>query len=182
MSLAASAPGGPLAGSAGGRLALAPAVSTLLTAGALCVLAPAAPGASALAAQTTVVSTVSGLQFGVLIPGVSTRVPPTDAARRAEVAVLGLGNRVDVRLILPTQMTSIEGNALPLAFANGDGATSTTRAPTPVAFDPRTTIRINLNSDGTATRIFLGGTAAPPATQPAGIYTATVSVVITGAN
>jgi hypothetical protein len=84
--------------------------------------------------------------------------------------------------MLPTAMTSAAGDVLPLSFANGDAAMSTTKNPTPVPFDPATTQSVNLNSGGTTTSIYLGGTASPLAGQMPGIYTATVSVVITGAN
>jgi hypothetical protein len=153
-----------------------PAARALLAAGVLC-FAPQ----GRLAAQATDVSVLSGVDFDLLLPGVSATVLVTDAARRGEVWISGRGN-VDVRLMLPTVLTAPNGAQLPLRFAYGDAATASERAPTPAPFDPNTTARLNITSTSGSFRVYIGGTAVPEPGQPAGTYTSTISLVVTRVN
>ena len=172
----APAPTGSRASSLGGRIAAALVLRAMLAASAFCVAAP-----SAAAGQSTSMTVMSALNFGVLLPGVSASVPPSDVARRSEVWIDGTSN-IDLRLVLPTEMVSSAGDRFPLRFVAGDGATASQKAPTLVLFDPNATVRINLKSHNGTVRVYVGGTALPPAAQLPGTYTATMSVVVTRVN
>jgi hypothetical protein len=160
---------------------VAPARRLLAVAGALCLAS--ARAAAPAGAQVTVSLTLSGLQFGVLMPGVPTQIAPTDAARRAEVLLTGTG-AVDLRFVLATVLTSADGTTLPLRFVNGDAAVLEGQKKNPDVFDPNVSYRLRFNpgGGGNTARVFLGGTASPSAAQPAGLYSATVSLVITSPN
>lgn len=179
MGVTTPARGASRGGAAARGAAVAPARQLLAAAGALCLLSTLA--ATPAGAQVAASLMVSGLEFGVLMPGVTTQVAPTDAARRAEVLVTGTGN-VDFRFVLPTVLTSADGTPLPLRFVNGDaGVTEGNRLHTD-PFDPNVTYRLKLNGNNATARVFLGGSAVPTSAQPAGSYSATVSLVITSTN
>jgi hypothetical protein len=120
------------------------------------------------------------LAFGVLTPGVSNQVQVTDAARRAEWLLTGRGNTT-VSFVLPSALEGPGGALLPLVFASGDAAWQRQSGgggggglqPQ----DPRTPFSVNVPNPATV-RLYLGGTAQPATTQPAGTYTATVTVII----
>ena len=80
-------------------------------------------------------------------------------------------------LVLPAALVSGTGRSIPLVFGAADAAwqRSTGGPVTPV--DPRMPFTVNVPNRQTV-RLFLGGTAQPPATAPAGTYTATITVII----
>lgn len=120
------------------------------------------------------------LAFGLLIPGVPTAVTVDDAARRAEWLLTGRGNTT-VSFVLPSALQGPGGALLPLTFQAGDAAwqrvSGGAGGPGMQTEDPNTPFSVNVPNRQTV-RLFLGGTAQPATTQPAGNYTATVTVII----
>lgn len=120
------------------------------------------------------VAQVQPLAFGYLTQGVTEVVPYTDTFRRGVISVDGTGQAY-VRLTLPTTLVSAQGSSIPLQFLNGDVAAQDTGKPA-AAFDPATSTRVNLNK-GTA-YLYIGGRAVPAANQRAGLYSATMTVIV----
>ena len=129
------------------------------------------------AAQYTV-SPVQPLAFGYLTQGLTEVVPYTDTFRRGVVTVDGTG-QAWIRLVLPASLLSPQGSAIPLQFLAGDVAVQENGRP-PRAFDPATSTRVNLGR-GTASLV-IGGRAVPAANQRAGLYSATVIVIVSPIN
>lgn len=125
----------------------------------------------------TAVTMIQPLQFGLLVPAVTEQVGVGEAWRRGELRLEGSGN-LEIRLVLPTQMVSMTGAAIPLTFALGDGGVLIDGTTQVTAFDPNQTVRVNFRKGVTGASLFLGGRATPAATQPAGGYSATIVVVL----
>lgn len=145
----------------------------ILTAFALCSMLYAAP---AVAQAPAAVVPVSNLRFGTLIPGVPTRVPPTDLTGSAEVQVTGRG-RMTLVVVLPAFVSSPNGQNLPIQFAANDGQYMIGTGPMR-AFDPRSPLTITVTGASGKVSLFVGGTAVPTSTQGAGNYTGIVSVQV----
>jgi hypothetical protein len=120
------------------------------------------------------VAQVQPLAFGYLTQGITEVVPYTDTFRRGVVNVDGSG-QVWIRVTLPPSLVSAQGASIPLQFLTGDVAAQESGRPA-AAFDPSTSTRVNLGK-GTAT-LFIGGRAVPAANQPAGVYSATMTVLV----
>ena len=120
------------------------------------------------------------LAFGLLIPGMPSRVAPTDVARRAEWLLTGRGNTT-LSFVLPTMLQGPSGATVPLVFAAGDAAWVRQGAgggtPGMHAVDPNAPFTVNVPNRQTV-RLFLGGTAQPAVTQAAGSYTATITLIV----
>ena len=139
----------------------------------LSALVLAAVPSPALLAQYSV-SQVQPLSFGYLTQGVTEVVPFTDTFRRGVVTVDGSGQAY-IRVVLPVALTSTLGASIPLQFLAGDvAAVESGRAP--AAFDPLGSTRVNLGK-GTAS-LLIGGRAVPAANQRAGLYSATMTVIV----
>lgn len=136
-------------------------------------------GASGAAGQVTAVGQ-QDLSFGVLVPGVPGLVTVDDAARRGEWLLTGRGNTT-ISFVLPSAMQGPGGAVMPLVFATGDAAYQRQvgggGGPAPQPVDPTTPFSVNVPNRQTV-RIFLGGTAQPATTQPAGNYTATITLIV----
>lgn len=129
-----------------------------------------------MAGQVTAVPQ-QDLTFGVVMPGVQAPVLVSDAARRAEWLLTGRGN-VTVRFVLPTVMQGPQGAQLPLLFVSGDAAWERQQGGGGLRTeDPNAVFTVNV-PNRQMVRLFLGGTAQPTPTQPAGTYTGTVTVII----
>ena len=135
------------------------------------------PGGGGNQPFATAVTTVQPLQFGQLVPALTEQVTIGEAWRRGELRLEGSGN-LEVRMVLPTQMTSMNGGVIPLAFALGDGGVLLDGTTQVTAFDPNQTVRVNFKKNAPGASLFLGGRATPAATQAAGSYSATVVVVL----
>lgn len=143
----------------------------LVVAAASCGVGALAPRAAA--AQYSVAE-VQPLAFGYLTQGVPEIVPYTDAFRRGVVTLDGTGQGW-LRVVLPASLTSPQGAAIPLQFLSGDVAVQES-GKAAAAFDPTTSTRVNLNK-GSAS-LLIGGRALPATNQRAGLYSATVTVII----
>jgi len=128
--------------------------------------------------RTPTVTSVRGLAFGTLLPGVPVVVPPSDAARGAQFDIRA-NNRgvVLIAFALPVAMTG-PGAPLPLSFGATSAGFSASGSTTGMTlFDPRVPFTGTVSNNGRAT-IFLGGTALPAGTQGAGSYTGTVTLTV----
>jgi hypothetical protein len=128
--------------------------------------------------RTPTVTSVRGLAFGTLLPGVPLVVPPADAARSAQFD-LRVNNRglALITFVLPPAMTG-PGAPLPLSFGATSAGFSATGSTTGMTiFDPRVPFTGTASNNGRGT-VFLGGTALPAGTQSAGSYTGTVTLTV----
>lgn len=138
---------------------------------------------------------VRPLNFGTVIPGTTVSVAPR-SAQGAEFRIAGLLGRksVDLTLTLPTVLTGPGGATIPLTFAGANAAAcelnvlGICQTTSLVSWDPvaSPTTRVRPTRFGPGPKIFvndqlalyLGASVATPATQRAGHYTASVTVVI----
>jgi hypothetical protein len=128
--------------------------------------------------RTPAVTSVRGLAFGNVLPGVPAVVPPSDAARSAQFDIR-VNNRglALITFILPPVMIGA-GAPLPLSFGATSAGFSATGSTAGMAlFDPRVPFTGTASNNGRAT-VFLGGTALPAGTQSAGSYTGTVTLTV----
>ena len=118
------------------------------------------------------------LSFGFMLPGVVTRVEPTDAIRAGQIELLAtIGTSFEVRFTLPASMSG-PGTTLPLAFnATSGGASAARTGADVIRVDPRGAARFQLVTANRAF-IYLGGEARPRGNQPVGRYSAPVVVTI----
>jgi hypothetical protein len=135
--------------------------------GALLAAAPSA------GAQYTV-TPVQPIAFGYLTQGVTEIVPYSDTFRRGFLTINGTGIAY-IRLFMPATMSSPQGATIPLQFLAGDVAAQD-NGRLPQAFDPAVAASVNL-SRGTAS-LFLGGRALTGVKQRAGLYSATMVVIV----
>lgn len=129
---------------------------------------------AARAAAQYSVNQVQPLAFGYLTQGITEVVPFTDTFRRGVVTVNGAG-QAWIRLVVPVTLISPQGSTIPLQFLTGDVA-SQENGRAAVAFDPIGSTRVNLDK-GTAS-IFIGGRAVPAINQRAGLYSATMTIIV----
>ena len=120
------------------------------------------------------VTEVQPLAFGYLTQGVTEVVPYTDTFRRGVVTVDGTG-QAWIRLVLPVSLISPQGSTIPMQFLTGDVASQENGRPA-LAFDPTGSTRVNLGR-GTAS-ILIGGRAVPAINQRAGLYSATMTIIV----
>jgi hypothetical protein len=124
---------------------------------------------------------VQGLRFGTVLPGQMTQVMVTDNQGRAEIEVLGRG-QVTVSFRLPAGLHSSGGGFLPLHFGPLDGRVLVGGSDKIYNFDPRAPFSFALPGSHGQASIFLGGRAAPAATQRPGAYEGEITVTVTIAN
>lgn len=140
----------------------------------LLVLAPLR-GVRAQAAPTT--SGTNDLNFGPVIPGIATQILRTDAANAGRFELRGTRSaEVQITLTLPAAMTAGGGRTMPLTFGPNDGGYDTRNAlRNAPAFDPRVPLVTRLGNSGKL-YVWLGGTVTPSGVQPAGTYSATITL------
>ena len=144
--------------------------------------ASAAASAAPLRAQGRPVAVIGGvraLSFGDVLPGVQTTVLATDPVRSGQFNITGQKfAEVEAWLTLPTQMTGPAGASIPLAFGPGSAGQSNTGAITDqIAVDPRTRFTLTLSGNGRGF-VYLGGSLLPAVQQPAGPYSATITLTV----
>lgn len=138
---------------------------------------------------------VRPLNFGVVVPGTTVSVAP-QSAQGAEFRISGLLGRksVDLTLTLPAALDGPGGATIPLNFSGGNAAAcelnllGICQTVTLVSWDPvaNPTTRVRPTKFGPGPKVFvndqlalyLGAAVAPPATQRAGHYTASATIVI----
>ena len=131
-------------------------------------------------AQLTVQG-VRDLDFGVVVPGIQAVIAPTDPIKSGQfyLRVPAIGDRVQVRFDLPSQLVGPGGATMPISFANADGmAVGTAPSSPPLFFNPQSTTNLKMQTS-TDANIWLGGRVSPTATQAVGSYSATVVLTVT---
>lgn len=118
-----------------------------------------------------------GLAFGTLMPGIPDHVAPTDAARRAELEIVGSGD-FNVVVQVPAALATPAGQTLPLSFAAGDGLIQWRKSNQQTAFQPGETVTMRIPKGIGGAYVWVGGTAQPAAGQPPGSYSAIITVQI----
>lgn len=119
------------------------------------------------------------LTFGQLLAGVPTTVFPGDGLNAGQIRISGRRNtEVLVSFFFPQGLTGPGGASVPLTFGPGSAGYSPTRSiGNQIPFDPTAATPLRLPGNGQGL-IYLGGTATPPHTVPAGSYTGTVTLTI----
>jgi len=124
--------------------------------------------------------TVTGTQnlsFGNVFPGVAKAILYSDASNAGKFSVAGQASTpVTYSFTLPANLTSA-GNNLPIGSWLGyENATNSTSGGSGIA--PSGTPTSSTLSGSGALFFFLGATVTPPANQPAGSYTGTVTLTV----
>jgi len=119
------------------------------------------------------------LDFGNVFPGVPATVAVTDPTA-GHFSVTGADNAgVDITFALPTDLV-FAANLLPIAGWTGVHNT-TNSAAGGTAFIPSAAVQVSRLSTGATPGelyVFVGATVSPVATQPAGVYTAPVTMTV----
>lgn len=121
---------------------------------------------------------VQDLAFGILVPGLAVHVDPGDSGRRAEVEIRGKGSFL-AQVVLPKEMRSAAGAALPLDFAEGDVLVQYLRSGGTFTVDPTTPFELPILARQQGVLVYVGGTARPGATQAPGAYSASITIRVT---
>ena len=137
-------------------------------------------GSITATAQVQAPITVTGTQnlsFGNVFPGAAKAVAYADAANAGKFSVAGQASTpVTYSFTLPTNLTSGTNN-LPIGSWLGyENTTSGTSGGSGIV--PSGTPSTSTLSGSGALFIFLGATVTPPANQPAGSYTGTVTLTV----
>ncbi len=144
----------------------------------LAALVIAVPGE---ASAQLIVTGIRNLDFGVVLQGVASVVPPTDPVKSGQFyfRTPGLGTRVRIRFTLPTQLNGPGGASMPISFANNDArAQGTAPASLPILFNPNGAAVFTMTTSPDA-NVWLGGRVAPAAAQAVGTYSNTVIMTVT---
>jgi len=119
------------------------------------------------------------LDFGNVFPGVPATVAVTDPTA-GHFSVTGADNAgVDITFALPTDLV-FATNLLPIAGWTGVHNT-TNSAAGGTAFTPSAAVEVSRLSTGATPGelyVFVGATVSPVPTQPAGVYTAPVTMTV----
>ncbi len=160
------------------------AASVLMVAG---LVAPSAQAqnSDAITATANVLTplTVVGdadLDFGSVFPGVPATVAVTDATA-GHFSVTGADNAgVDLTFALPTDLSDGAANLLPIAAWTGHH--NTVDAPAGgTNFTPSAAVETSRLSTGASPGelyVYVGATVSPAVSQPAGLYTAPVTMTV----
>ena len=116
------------------------------------------------------------LDFGNVIPGLNTTILPGDVG--GGVFAIGGSGTLEVQLDFGTLPTNLVdgGNTLPISFGPSAAGYNTAATPGILTFDPATTMDAPLASG--AMTVYVGGTVAPAASQPQGVYTGTLQLTV----
>lgn len=131
--------------------------------------------ATAQVQQQLTVAKDQDLTLGNAFPGTTRTVLPTDAASGAFQLTGAPNAEITVNLTLPTNLVS-GGNNLPITFGASSAAWNLTnsRAGT-TAFNPVSTLTRRVDATTGKLWVFIGGSVSPT-TQPAGLYTGTITL------
>jgi hypothetical protein len=115
------------------------------------------------------------LDFGMLTAGITTAILPTDLVRSAQLRIEGRGT-YQVSFQLPPALSTSSGEQIPLMFAPTDGQVALRHRT--FVFDPNSMNSFRINSADGEARINLGGRAQPAPGQTAGVYSATIVMMV----
>ena len=122
------------------------------------------------------------LDFGDVFPGLPKSIAFTDGTSGKWQIDGEVAKEIQLNFTLPTDLSN-GGILMPISFTATDAAYFATDViGSAVAFDPGAGSTANLDAGAGTGFVWLGGTVSPTAVQPAGIYSATLSldVVYTG--
>ena len=143
-----------------------------------------AAGLALVTSSATAQLTVQGvrdLDFGVVLPGIQAAVTPTDPIKSGQFyfRTPAIGSRVQIRFVLPSQLSGPGGATMAISFSNNDAMAQET-APSSLRsfFNPRSTRNVRMRTS-TDANIWLGGRVSPTATQAVGAYSAAVVLTVT---
>lgn len=144
------------------------------------VLVMVLTGSHTLLAQAPVTASArQDLDFGVVLPGLAVTVSRLDPVNSGQYELRGTkGAEVQIDFQLPTALVASDGTTLPLVVSAGDGGYAQQPAlRAQQAFDPNAPL---ITSFGPSGRLYLwlGGTALSAPTQPAGDYSATITLTV----
>jgi hypothetical protein len=156
------------------------AAFALVLAGIVSGQAQGVNGSIQATAQVQTPITVTGTQnlsFGNVFPGIAKAVAYTDVVNAGRFSVAGQASTpVTYSFTLPANLTS-GGNNLPigswLGYENATNSTTGGSAIVPSGTPTTATLSV-----GGALFFFVGATVTPPANQPAGSYTGTVTLTV----
>jgi hypothetical protein len=138
-------------------------------------------GAAPCRGQAQLVTGVRPLAFGVVLPGMPRSVLRTDPVNSGQYNI-GTGGQqgqnVQIAFTLPAVLAGPAGATMPITFgATSGGYSATGSIASQVGFDPRLPF-VTQAGQGATSAVFLGGTVNPGASQRAGSYTATVTLIL----
>jgi hypothetical protein len=139
------------------------------------------PASAAAYAQNVQVTGIQGVSFSSMLPGVTRIVSRSDALNAARFDIKGAGNTrfVELQFSLPASLSGPGGATIPLSYTAGDAGFSAQQSvASQTGFDPRTAFTATLSGPGRGS-VFLGCRATPAANQPAGSYSATLTLTVT---
>lgn len=126
------------------------------------------------------VNGVRSLSFGTVFPGIPKSVLRTDALNSGQFDIRATrGSQIQLMFALPAVMTEPGGATMPLSFGGNDAGFSAAQSVTSqVGFDPRVPFLATMDGPPGRASVFLGGTVAPLASQPAGSYSGTITLTV----
>ena len=132
-------------------------------------------GARASVQQALTVSAVDSLIFGAVFPSTTRTILPADATSGSFTLAGAANAEVNVNFTLPANL-AFGANNLAIAFSSTSAArnTANSRAGS-TAFDPAATMTTRLDIATGNLYVFVGG-AVSPTVQPAGSYTAAITL------
>lgn len=136
-----------------------------------------------ITAQANVLTplTVTGqanLDFGNVFPGVNKTVAITDATAGRWLVQGEGGAEVTLAFTLPANLSD-GANTLPISFGAGSAGYNTTNNPgAATTFDPAAGATANLGVAPAELYVWIGGTVTPAVSQPAGLYTGTITLTV----
>ena len=117
------------------------------------------------------------LSFGDLVPGTPATIFVDQLGRRAEWVIQSQG-AVSVSLILPRALRGPSGQQIPLTFGFGDVGWMEGGSVDVTLHDPGSRFQVTIPADPGFGRLFLGGTAQPSQDLLPGMYTATITIIV----
>jgi hypothetical protein len=118
------------------------------------------------------------LDFGDVVRGVPATIPVNNAASGRFLIRGTRGAEVSLDFLLPTVLT-VGSNTLPIGFSPTAAGHYTLPQPqNAVLFDPHLTRITRLRASNGFLYLWLGGTVSPAVTQAPGVYTGSITMVV----
>lgn len=117
----------------------------------------------------------ANLDFQAVFPGIAKTVLATDATAGRWDVTGAASTPVSLNFTLPTNLAS-GANLMPIGTWTGNH--NTTASPTGTSFTPSGTPTAATLSGAGALFVYIGATVTPLANQPAGVYTAAVTLTV----
>jgi hypothetical protein len=132
--------------------------------------------ATATVLSAVIVTAGNDLQFGNVTPGVNKTVAIADAGAGRFDVVKAANEGLTLSFTLPTDLAD-GGNNLPIG--SWTGGWNTTQTPSgATGFTPNAGGTNTTATAGTGIFVYVGATVSPPAAQPAGSYSGTVTMSV----